>query len=314
LRAQLRNWLAKATAIRTEFPLPTDPAGIPNAGHSKPARVYCQGAGGAWGRPVRRSHCSNRSQKTLVSQILLRKAAPPSRFFRCGVSIIAPYFEARKVWIAMISLTRLAGIVSIGSFFAALAVSPLLAQTVKSQTEAQDPTTIDSVAASLENTAHSLEKNGGLRGSNMQWHSPANATEYRALARYVPVLVVVVSQDESELPLKRVYVDADGGTTELKRISRVRSVDPTSFTSKILGKYRETSYYLLPVALLSSQGKLVADFAVHRTGYQLAVLTDPPLAFVQADSHPLPFPGDTPDQTVLHDFVKRHFQDMPLQD
>jgi len=214
----------------------------------------------------------------------------------------------------MISLTRLAGIVSIGSFFAALAVSPLLAQTVKSQTEAQDPTTIDSVAASLENTAHSLEKNGGLRGSNMQWHSPANATEYRSLARYVPVLVVVVSQDESELPLKRVYVDADGGTTELKRISRVRSVDPTNFTSKILGKYRETSYYLLPVALLSSQGKLVADFAVHRTGYQLAVLTDPPLAFVQADSHPLPFPGDTPDQTALHDFVKRHFQDIPLQD
>ncbi len=53
---------------------------------------------------------------------------------------------------------------------------------------------------------------------------------------------------------------------------------------------------------------------MHRTGYQLAVLTDPPLAFVQADSHPLRFAGDTPDQTVLHDFVKRHFQDIPLQD
>jgi hypothetical protein len=214
----------------------------------------------------------------------------------------------------MISLRRLACFVSIGSLLAALSLSPAPAQTVKSQTEAQDPTTIDSVAASLENTAHSLEKNGGLRGSNIQWHSPANAAEYRALGRYVPVLVVVVSQDEAELPLKRVYVDANGTTTELQRISRVRSVDPKNFTSKILGKYRESSYYLLPVALLSSQGRLVADFAVHRTGYQLAVLTDKPLDFVQADSHPLPFPGDAPDQTTLRDFVKRHFQDIPLQD
>jgi hypothetical protein len=196
------------------------------------------------------------------------------------MSIIVPYFQDPEGWSAMILLRRLACIVSIGSFLAALAVSPTPAQTVKSQTEAQDPTTSDSVAVSLKNTAHSLEKNGGLRGSNTQWHSPANTTEYRALARYVPVLVTVVSQDESELPLKRVYVDANGTTTELKRVSNVRSVDPKSFTSKILGRYRQTSYYLLPVALLSSEGRMVADFAVHRTGYQLAALTDNPIDFV----------------------------------
>src|SRR6202000_2215651 len=113
----------------------------------------------------------------------------------------------------MILLKRLACIVSVGSLLAVLAASPTLAQTVKSQTEAADPTTLDSVAQSLENTAHGLEKNGGLRGSNMQWHSPANSTEYRAMARYIPVLVVVVSQDQSELPLKRVYVDANGTQT-----------------------------------------------------------------------------------------------------
>jgi hypothetical protein len=214
----------------------------------------------------------------------------------------------------MILLRRIACIVSIGSILAALTVSPTPAQTVKSQTEAQDPTTLDSVAQSLENTAHSLEKSGGLRGSNMQWHSPDNVTEYRALARYIPILVVVVSQDESELPLRRVYIDANGATTDLTRISSVRSVDPKNFTSKILGRYRETSYYLLPVALLSSQGRVVADFAVHRTGYQLAVLTDKEIDYVQSDSHPLPFPGDAPDRNTLHDFVQRHFQSIPLRD
>jgi hypothetical protein len=214
----------------------------------------------------------------------------------------------------MILFRHLACIAAVGSFLTAMAASPTLAQTVKSQTDAADPTTLDSVAASLENTAHSLEKNGGLRGSNMQWHSPASSTEYRALARYIPVLVVVVSQDESELPLKRVYVDANGTQTDLERISSIRSVDPKNFTSKILGRYRETSYYLLPVALLSSEGRVIADFAVHRTGYQLAVMTDKPIDYVQADSHPMPTPGDTPDKATLHDFVKRHFRDLPLRD
>jgi hypothetical protein len=214
----------------------------------------------------------------------------------------------------MILFRHLACIAAVGSFLTAMAASPTLAQTVKSQTDAADPTTLDSVAASLENTAHSLEKNGGLRGSNMQWHSPASSTEYRALARYIPVLVVVVSQDESELPLKRVYVDANGTQTDLERISSIRSVDPKNFTSKILGRYRETSYYLLPVALLSSEGRVIADFAVHRTGYQLAVMTDKPIDYVQADSHPMPTPGDSPDKATLRDFVKRHFRDLPLRD
>jgi hypothetical protein len=223
-------------------------------------------------------------------------------------------FRFWKIEGFMILPARLACVVSIGTFLLAMTASATLAQTVKSQTEAADPTTIDSVAASLENTAHSLEEKGGLRGSNTQWHSPASSTEYRALARYVPILVVVVSQDESELPLKRVYADANGTITELKRISSVRSVDPQNFTSKILGRYRQTSYYLLPVSLLSSEGRLVADFAVHRTGYQLAVLTDKPIDYVQSDSHPLPVAGDSPDRSTLRDFVKRHFQDIPLQD
>jgi hypothetical protein len=215
----------------------------------------------------------------------------------------------------MISSRCLVRIASTASVLATLAVSPALAQTVKSQTAANDPTTIDSVEGSLEGTAEKLQKDGGLRGSNTQWHSPANAAEYRALAKYITVLVVVVSQDRSELPLRRVYIDnTNGTTTELKRISSVRSVDPVSFTSKILGKYRETSYYLLPVALLSRQGRVIADFAVHRTGYQLAVLNEKELDFVRSDSEPLPVPGETPDQRTLHDFVERHFQNIPLKD
>jgi hypothetical protein len=214
----------------------------------------------------------------------------------------------------MILLRRLACIASVGSILTALATAPAPAQTVKNQTDAADPTTLQSVAQSLENTAHALEKTGGLRGSNMQWHSPADATEYQALAKYVPVLIVVVSQDKAELPLRRVYIEGSGGTTELTRISSIRSVDPKSFTSNILGKYRETSYYLLPVALLSQHGRIIADFAIHRTGYQLATLDDNEIDYVKSDSDPLPTPGSTPDRAALHDFVERHFKNIPLRD
>jgi hypothetical protein len=223
--------------------------------------------------------------------------------------------KTKRVRGAMILLRTLACVAAVGSILAALAASPTLAQTVKNQSEAADPTTIESVARSLENTAHGLEKTGGLRGSNMQWHAPADAAEYQALAKYVPVLVVVVSQDKAELPLRRVYVDGGNGeATELTRISSVRSVDPKSFTANILGRNRETSYYLLPVALLSRHGRVIADFAINRTGYQLATLDDNELDYVKADSDPLPSPGSTPDRAALHDFVERHFKNIPLRD
>jgi hypothetical protein len=214
----------------------------------------------------------------------------------------------------MIFLKQLAYSVVTTGILATLAMSPAPAQTVKNQTEANDPTTIDSVTASLNRTAESLEKTGGLRGTNMQWHAPADAAEYQALSKYIPILITAVSQDKAELPLRRVFVESDGTTTELTRISSVQSKDPKNFISKILGRYRETSYYLLPVALLSQQGRVITDFAIHRTGYQLAVLDDAGLDFVKAESNPLPTPGSSPDQQALHDFVKRHFQNIPLRD
>jgi len=79
----------KRGAIRTEFPLPIDQTGIPNAGHSKPARVYCQATGGR--RFYRRNTARggrNQGLKFFLDQILRGKAAPLSRFFHIGVSII----------------------------------------------------------------------------------------------------------------------------------------------------------------------------------------------------------------------------------
>ena len=114
------------------------------------------------------------------------------------------------------------------------------------------------------------------------------------------------------MPLRRVDVEGSGGTTELTRISSIPSIVPKSFTSNILGKYRATSYYLLPVAaLLSQHGRVIADFAMDRTGDQLASLDDNELDYVKSDSDRL---GSTPDRAALHDFVEQHFKNTALRD
>jgi hypothetical protein len=47
---------------------------------------------------------------------------------------------------------------------------------------------------------------------------------------------------------------------------------------------------------------------------QLASLDDSQLDYVKSDSDPLRIPGSTPDRAAPHDFVARHFKNIPLRD
>jgi hypothetical protein len=60
----------KLRAIRTEFPLPANPAGIPNAGHSKPARVCCQDMRASL------NHCAQRFAAAIVGFSIFRDGMP----------------------------------------------------------------------------------------------------------------------------------------------------------------------------------------------------------------------------------------------
>ena len=57
----------------------------------------------------------------------------------------------------------------------------------------------------------------------MDFTWPADAEEYRKLAKHVLVLVSVVTQDAAELPLRRVYVNSNGKQTALTKLSSQRS-------------------------------------------------------------------------------------------
>ena len=113
---------------------------------------------------------------------------------------------------------------------------------------------------------------------------PIDATEYKNFGKYGVILVSALSHDASELPLARVYVQVGGSTVELQRVVSIRrELGPNSIAGAEYGRYREDAFYLLPVGALLGDFTLLADFAVHRSGF---VLTKGPLAlpdFIKAD-------------------------------
>ena len=86
------------------------------------------------------------------------------------------------------------------------------------------------------------------------------------------LLVTALCQDSAELPLKRIFVLADGKEQELKLVARVLSkeLNSTEQVAKTFGVYRADSIYLLPLFLRLKKSELYADFAAHRTGFRLA--------------------------------------------
>ena len=87
-------------------------------------------------------------------------------------------------------------------------------------------------------TAKSAPK-GAARGSSVDFTWPSDTDEYRKLAKHVLVLVSVVTQDEAELPLRRVYVTQRQANRTDKAFQPAHQRGQGSLTSSLLGPYRE---------------------------------------------------------------------------
>jgi len=137
---------------------------------------------------------------------------------------------------------------------------------------------------------------------------PRNADEYSALDGYAVLLITALSQEQTELPLKKVYVRADGKEIELKQISAVLSKQSNASdqAAKTFGAYRVDALYLLPVHLHSKNGDLVIDFAKNRDGFKLAEFS--PEAASPLGSLPNKPPvGAAPAEAALMRFIEREY-------
>ena len=198
----------------------------------------------------------------------------------------------------------------------ALFCSVVHAQTLTQRPVAQHPVTSAEMTERLEKSAVRTAKSapqGAARGASVDFSWPADAEEYRKLAKHVLVLVSVVTQDAAELPLRRVYVDSNGKQTQLTRLSSQRSsVAQGSTTFSVLGPYREDGFYLAPAGAMMADGHLQADFAKRRIGFNLYRLPGTPPDFIRDDSDPMPARDARPETPALKAMLQREYKGFEL--
>jgi len=200
---------------------------------------------------------------------------------------------------------------------AALFAASANAQTLSKNPAATGALTPDEMTSRLEQTAERVRKmspSGAPRAAQFDFAWAQDEDEYKALAKYVVVLVSVVSRDESELPLKRVYIrDKWNRETVLERISSERrEVAKESPVYSVIGAFREDSFYLAPAGLMKGEGDVVADFATNRTGFRLYSLPGSPPDFVEADRHAMPLKDAKPDPKALKAMLEREYSGFKL--
>lgn len=190
------------------------------------------------------------------------------------------------------------------------------AQIVSQSPVSQGSVTPEAIGKRLEDTAERTRKaspNGGARGAIVDFAWAQDADEYRALGKYVVVLISAVSQDAAELPLKRVYVQAKGREVELLRIgSERREVPQDSPVHAMLGPFREDSFYLAPAGVMMREGILLVDFAVRRSGFRLYELPGAPPDFVTRDRNPMPAANARPEPAALKAIIAREYAGFAL--
>lgn len=199
---------------------------------------------------------------------------------------------------------------------AAFLVTAANAQTLTKRPTSQEPVTAAEMTERLEKSAVRTAKSapkGAARGASVDFTWPADADEYRTLAKHVLVLVSVVTQDKAELPLRRVYVTVNGRETELTRLSsQLSDVGKGSVTFTVLGPFREDGFYLAPAGVMMADGYLQADFAVRRNGFNLYKLPGEAPAFIKADNNPMPAKDAKPETPALRALLQREYKGFEL--
>lgn len=139
---------------------------------------------------------------------------------------------------------------------------------------------------------------------------PKDSKEFHRLNGYGLLVVTAVSQDSSELPLRRVYVQGEHGPEILQRLFSISSAvePPDGAIAQVFGPFRADAMYLFPVHCKFKIGKLLTDFAQNRRGFQLATFPEripPALKALPTDK-----PTSIPPLEEIRQFAHREYPDL----
>lgn len=140
---------------------------------------------------------------------------------------------------------------------------------------------------------------------------PKDEAEYGAVGKHAVLLVVAVSQDAAELPLRRVIADGRKSMQLRAVASRERPLAAGSTARRVLGPHRHETVFIVPVDVLLQERALVADFAINRTGFQIAAGPFAAPDFVKNDTKRAQ--AGKIDNAALADMVAREFPGFTLK-
>ncbi len=171
------------------------------------------------------------------------------------------------------------------------------------------PASRETIDKRLETRAAEIQKMAP-RGANrfvlfdLAW--PENEAEYRALGRHAVVVVVAVSQQAEELPLRRVFTAVGERKIALQKIwSARRETAEGSVTRTVFGPYREDAIYLVPSGSFMREYFLACDFAKNRDNFLINQneLEPPPFILDDRDRNN----ASKPAPAALTQFIVREF-------
>ncbi len=136
--------------------------------------------------------------------------------------------------------------------------------------------------------------------------APQSADESEAVGDNAIVQIVAVTADPAELPIKAVYAQGPSGKIPLNKLVRRDSIVKDDRLVSVVGRFREDSYFLLPLGLAQSNGTLLVDFAINRTDFELGTL-DIEIQFQHKYDHRAP----PPRLKAVAGFLAREYPDAP---
>ncbi len=135
----------------------------------------------------------------------------------------------------------------------------------------QAPVRLADMDRQLAELAHEYESYPVTRAAIFDVALPRDAEEYLALNKQAILLVSAVTQDATELPLRRVFMrDSINREIELTKLADFRSeTEPGSEMRAVLGPFKLHAFYFLPVLFYLQDAELFVDFAKNRQDFPI---------------------------------------------
>jgi hypothetical protein len=212
-------------------------------------------------------------------------------------------------------MSSLSVILLLGVFTIAPAFAQTLAPVPPPSTPVNKPTTPEDIIAFFEGGAKRRQDKNippALRSDDFRVALPVNNAEFAAVGKYSVMLHVMLTQKPDELPVKRIYIRANGQDSVLQKLSGWRSeLDSKLLSYKMYGRYREDGFYLLPVAPMLREGMIMLDLSTPGLTLNLMKLPDA-ITVKRGFPNSDPAPGSKPDPKALRTLMEKKFKGFPM--